>query len=142
MKALSSAGLSDSHLESTSPTACRTDKPALSADLLMKSDRNISLLLSAVVDRGAPDRRSASSVACRPPSMGGRPRRGEVCAPRSAEAAGGANAGRNYGRKQAPSHGGLTRPAKRPPGSYCTPAGTWHPVRLCRTGPPREGGAL
>ena len=101
----------------------------------MKSDRNLSLLLSAVDDRAAIDLRSTSIVGTGPLN-GGRFRRIEVCAARSAEAAGGANAGRNQGRKQAPSHGGLTRPVRRSP-IDATESGT-----ACRTGPPREGGAL
>ena len=142
MQALSPAGLADSHdlliLESASPKRPIGDKSNPSERGLshISDGSSTSTLaiakgytrrppelpeklhrLSAVVDRGAPDRRSASSVACRPPSMGGRPRRGEVCAPRSAEAAAGANRRRNSGRKQAPSHGGLTRPAKARPGA-------------------------
>jgi len=136
MQALSSPGLATvGGQQPASPTRSSYNKSALSADLQMKSDRNLSLLLSAVDDRGAPDRRSASIVGAGPLN-GGRFRRIEVCAPRSAEAAGGANAGRNQGRKQAPSHGGLTRPVRQSL-IDATESGT-----ACRTGPPREGGAL
>ena len=156
MQALSPAGLADSHdlliLESASPKRPIGDKSNPSERGLshISDGSSTSTLaiakgytrrppelpeklhrLSAVVDRGAPDRRSASSVACRPPSMGGRPRRGEVCAPRSAEAAAGANRRRNQGRKQAPSHGGLTRPVRR------SPIGATEPGPVYRAGPHR-----
>ena len=53
------------------------------------------------------------------PPQWGSVRVGSVCVA-VAQATAGANRGRNHGRKQAPSHGGLTRPAALPP----------HPVRL------------
>ena len=48
------------------------------------------------------------------PPQWGSVRVGSVCVA-VAEATAGANRGRNHGRKQAPSHGGLTRPAKPHP---------------------------
>ena len=77
--------------------------------------------------RGSRRGRPARSRA-RPPQWGS-VRVGSVCVA-VAEATAGANRGRNHGRKQTPSHGGLTRPAALPP----------HPVRLA--GPDRSESAV
>ena len=143
MQALSLAGLADSHdlliSESASPTtfavdkstcnrelplccpdivdeiACFSERPARKSNPPYGGLLSLTNLLSAAADRAALDLRSTTTVSVRPPQWGSvGARRGLRGSGRGAVAIGGANADRNSGRKQAPSHGGLTRPGSPP----------------------------
>jgi len=161
MQALSPAGLADSCLdhgsESASPTtfpvdkstcceqiplwysdiaisnACFSELPARKSNPPYGGLLSLTKIANSAGDRGASDLRSASIVPHRPPQWGSvGAHRGLRASVRGAEAAGGANAGRNHGRKQAPSHGGLTRPVRR------SVIDATEPGPLRRAGPPRE----
>ena len=135
MQALSTTGLADSDLpdgfESASPSTSLSDKSCPSQSRISHISDACSLAVLAIViidvygsanlpdslhrkpaggDRVAVDRLELG----RGPLNGGPSESGRSALP-VAEATAGANRGRNHGRKQAPSHGGLTRPAKPHP---------------------------
>ena len=166
MQALSRAGLADSRLdhglESASPTTFRVDKSTCLTELLLwypdiplsivcfseSSARkstppfggvlSLTKIANLAVGRAGVELVSTATVDAPAPLNGGSvgARRGPPGPVRGAEAAAGANRRRNQGRKQAPSHGGLTRPVRR------SVIDATEPGPACRAGPPRGSCAV